>query len=834
LVLSNGPVPYDEHVVVEGGGLRCWGLARGLAAAGLEVTVAVDAAHGDVERRVGGIRVTAFRRDEALIRLMSNMDAVVVSYCMGSTTEYVINHVPAGTLLIGDAYVPIHVEVSARDAVDVEREESEFQADLPRWNAALQRSDLLLVASPQQRLYYTGLLAALGRITPSTYRDDRILEVPFGIHQDETPPAAHPHSANGMHALWFGGVYPWFDASALVDSIRLVRDRGIPFELTLAGARNPFVQHEDFIQHADDALSSAQAAPHVHVVDWVPYRERRRVYEGHDFIISLNKTGPENQFSWRTRLVDYVWSGLPVLTNGGDPLAERLIAAGAAMRLAAATPEAIADAVDLLWREPERLATMRAAMADARLQLDWRLAIRPLVEALEAGITPVDVIQPSLPAGSHAAGGQAPATVLQARMAAVKTYSVRARRYARTHGVPATARVASRVLLSKVPKPTPSARKPHFYVISHQLDMSGAPKVALDVAGDARRALGPGRVTLIGFPPVATTRLAEARRSGIAPQVLQRGMPLPLIRPHDDVLLSSLAVPHDVVNDVLWRLEHGRLRSLQWFVHEDQPQRWWDPSVISRLAPLVEAGRLRVLVPSVQMQSRHAQHLWLDEGVELVPLRIDVTESLRGHRPPEDFQRIRFHLTGSAHDGRKGHAAALSAFQELVLTTDMTDRSRWRDFELHFFGLGDDFMSSELRHLGAAVLQDRFATHQSAPHDSALRLMSKANVVLCCAIYEAFGLYISESMAMGHVVLRNSAAGQEEQLIDGENGLWIGDQDQERFVSCLRRILDRTALSEAELAKWSTRSTELAQASLTVDYGALARWPERAGARSGH
>ena len=823
LVLSNSPVPYRPDVVVEGGGLRCWGLARALSSHGHDVVLGVDGAFGELDLDVGGVRLRSFQRDQVLIRLMEHVDAVVISYCMGGTTDYVLKHLPSGVLLIGDAYVPIHVEVAAREAQDLDLEQREYLADLPSWNAALQRCDLVLVASEEQRLYYTGLLAALGRMTPRSYREERLVRVPFGIHHDEEPPTAHP-PAQELRALWFGGVYPWFDASALVASVTTARDAGAEVHLTMAGAKNPFVRHDHFVDHAEQAIEDALRSGVVDVVPWMPYAQRGEVYAGSDVIVSLNTVGPETAFSWRTRVVDYVWSGLPLLTNGGDPLSERLIAAGAALRLPDATPAAVAEALVLLHGDRGRLSSMRAAMATQRAQLDWRTCVAELAQALHAGVDPAEPVELVRGTVGHAPGVRvAPTTVTGARIEAARTYATRARRHARAYGPARTAKVAARVLASKVPRPG-TASAPHLWVISHQLDPSGAPKVALDVAADARRALGRGRVTVLAFPPVAASRLAEARRTDVPVKVMERGMPLPLLRAHDTVLLNSLAVPIDVVHDVLWRLEHDRLAAVQWFVHEDQPARWWDPGVVARVAALVKAGRMRLLVPSVQMRERHANHLLLESGIDLVPLRVDVPDGLRRSRGPEEFARLAFHLTGSAHDGRKGHMAALLAFQQLVQTTDLSDAGRWRPFELHMIGLGDDFFSAELRHLGTGLLGPRFIPHGAVPHEQALALMNKANVVLCCAVYEAFGLYISESMAMGQVVLRNSAAGMEEQLEDGRNGLWIGDQDQDRFVQALRQVLDRTLTSDDQLAGWSRRSTELAAPSLTAGYEGVAEW----------
>lgn len=824
LVVSNGPVPQGDKNVVEGGGLRCWGLAKGLAAHGHDVTIATNAVYGNRRSVVDGIRVLPYTLSPSFGRLVNAAEVVVVSYCMGQVTDYVIHSLSPQALLVGDAYVPIHVEVAAREADDVEEEQRHYFSDLSRWNVNLLRCDLLLVASPEQELYYTGLLAALGDITPKTYRTTKLLRTPFGIDPAEEPPAAKAMSPDRLDVLWFGGVYPWFNGDALVASVEEARDGGVPVNLTLAGASNPFVRHEHFEQHAADVVEAAKQAGHVKIVEWVPYGERGRVYEGADVLVTLNTSGPESRLSWRTRLVDYVWSGVPLLTNGGDPLAERLLAAGAAIRVHGNDSAALARAYAELWRDPSVLQRMREALRPIRDELAWENCTTLLANALREPETRLLPLRHAQRVAAMAA--PAPGRIGQ-KVQAARWYSTRARRYAKLHGWKRTSVTAVQVVGGRLPRrvthPGVHSAPTRNWVISHQLDNSGAPLVAVDIAVDAVRACGVGSTSLVAFPPIAENRVHDAREQGVDVVTLDSGLPAPRPQFNDQVVMNSLAVARHVVLDVLYRLENGRLSHAQWYVHEDMPEMWWDSDVARRVALLVEAGRLRLCAPSEGVKTSHEAYLGLPGGIEVVPYRLDLNERYLRQRTESDFSGIVFHLTGSAWDGRKGHATVLSAFQRLVLTHDVDD-SRYRPFELHFNGLGTDFASEKLKASGRDILGDRFTSRAAASRDRALEWISSANVVLCDSVYEALPIYVLEGMAMGQLVLRNSCAGLAEQLDDGKNGWWIGDDHADTFVNALLNVLDRERTSDSDLARMSAHSREMVQRYLDADYEHFATW----------
>lgn len=398
LVVSYGPPPVPGVVAVEGGGLRCWGLARGMVAAdpGLAVTLAIPDWHQvPLPPAHEGVRIVRWSRD-SIAALVADYEVVVASYCLGDDSARIADAMRPHQTLVLDAYVPIHVEMCARRSAHPEREYVDFERERRTWEHVLRRGDLFLCASEQQRLYYLGVLGAIGRINPLTYDDDPVRIVPYGVHPEEPVAARRPCSdlidrPEAWKLLWFGGVYPWFDIAGLLEAVQLL-DRIHPTRLVVVGARNPFVRNDDFDRCHERFLELTrrpEVAPLVHLVDWVEFHDRGNWYLDADMTILANQPGMENAVAWRTRVVDYLWARVPVATNGGDPIGEELIAAGAAVRIDPADPHRTAATVAASLRDPQARAAMRERCSRLREKYLWPRAVGPLVEAIAAGRPPV-------------------------------------------------------------------------------------------------------------------------------------------------------------------------------------------------------------------------------------------------------------------------------------------------------------------------------------------------------------------------------------------------------------------------------------------------------------
>ena len=113
---------------------------------------------------------------------------------------------------------------------------------------------------------------------------------------------------------------------------------------------------------------------------WVPYDERDGWLAAADIGVSTHHEHVETEFSFRTRVVDYLWAGLPVVSTGGDELAERVTAAGAGATVPAGDVEALIEALRPLAEDAERRATMGRRAAELGAELAWSRVAAPLAE----------------------------------------------------------------------------------------------------------------------------------------------------------------------------------------------------------------------------------------------------------------------------------------------------------------------------------------------------------------------------------------------------------------------------------------------------------------------
>jgi len=226
--------------------------------------------------------------------------------------------------------------------------------------------------------------------------------VPFGVPETAAPPRdrsvlrrAFPSlTDDDVVLLWGGGIYEWFDPQVLVRAVARVLPAQPRVRLVFLGTRHP-------VPGVRTATSSArEAAAETGVLDravffhdgWVPYDERGRWLAAADVGVSMHKDHVETEFSFRTRLLDYLWSGLPVISTGGDDLAERVAAAGAGTTVPAGDLDALAAALDRAVRDPEWRVTAGAASSALGRSFAWDRVAEPLTDFCAAPVRSPDLV----------------------------------------------------------------------------------------------------------------------------------------------------------------------------------------------------------------------------------------------------------------------------------------------------------------------------------------------------------------------------------------------------------------------------------------------------------
>jgi glycosyltransferase involved in cell wall biosynthesis len=408
-----------------GPAIRALAIARALA--GRHDVELVSTDRCDLDEGGFGCR----RADGAELEAVARDAAVVI--VQGDALRRAPALVAGDAVVVVDLYDPFHLEALERTrGLDPIARRASIGYSLDVVNEQLRRGDFFLCAGPRQRDLWLGHLAAVGRVNEATYAQSRDLSdlvavVPFGT--DPRPPVRTGPGVRGVTPgidagdellYWGGGIYDWFDPLTLLDAVDRLRHRRPLVRLFFAGAQHP---NPAVGETSMAAATRARAdelgltGRHVFFHGWVPYEERANHLLDADVAVSTHFDHLETQFSFRTRLLDYFWAGLPVVTTAGDVLADAVVEAAAGAAVPAEDPDALARAIDLLLAD--RTARTAAGAASARLgaAYGWDRVLEPLVAYCEHPRRAPDLLDPSITEAIGRAGdlaGPAPGHTVRA------------------------------------------------------------------------------------------------------------------------------------------------------------------------------------------------------------------------------------------------------------------------------------------------------------------------------------------------------------------------------------------------------------------------------------
>ena len=363
-----------------GMGIRALELARALSGE-FDVRLLVPNDAGQAREVAGGLTVVT-AGNGGLGEAARGVEAAIVSGHAANGWFHQVSEVAVAS----DLYDPFPIE-----NLHYARQLGEQTADHDRrtFDLALARSDFFLCASPEQRLFYAGALFACGRIGPRNFPEDPVLErllavVPFGVPGEP----ARGNRALGRRAVGlpeegplvlFGGIYDWYDPDLLLSAWPEILRRLPEAHLLFFENPNPettpqrvFARVRERARVIDPGGRSIVFSP------WLPYAARADLYAAADLLVSISSEGLETELSYRTRLLDAAWGGVPSLAVGGGSLARELALAGAAFECPRLAAELAAEVGRLLSDGPGVRKTGEAARRFASAR-SWKDVARPLL-----------------------------------------------------------------------------------------------------------------------------------------------------------------------------------------------------------------------------------------------------------------------------------------------------------------------------------------------------------------------------------------------------------------------------------------------------------------------
>jgi len=383
-------VERDEHILIishdivgeqmAGPGIRYFHLARVLARE-FPVTLAVP--EGSAISGNFSVIVYSSGNDERLVQAVGNARVVVVPAVHAIQIPALWN---AQSPIVIDGYDPFVAE-----ALYLGGDISTLQRVLTK---AYLLGDFFICASERQRDWWLGLLEAHGRINLYTFGEDPSLRklvdvVPFGL-PGEPPQATRPVikgiwpgiGPKDKVLLWGGGLWPWLDPLTAIRAMARVWQRRQDVRLIFPGTRHPNPRMSGIPTHNEAAQTLARElgllGKAVFFGEWVPYEDWSNVLLESDLALTLHPDTLEARLAFRSRVMDYIWAGIPVVATRGDVTAE-LIEKYSLGKLVDYEDEAgVAEAILELLERPRE--TWADCFEYARQELTWEKAAKPLIE----------------------------------------------------------------------------------------------------------------------------------------------------------------------------------------------------------------------------------------------------------------------------------------------------------------------------------------------------------------------------------------------------------------------------------------------------------------------
>ena len=392
-----------------GPGIRAWELACALS----EQFEVMLAAPGEPGRHHDKVRLLGYERDDPLhTRLRSYLANADVVLVMGSLLTQIPLLQDLGKPTIVDLYDPFELEKLAQSAVV----EEQYHATLDQESDAslsleARIGDFYICASERQRDFWLGILLANRRINTLTYAQDPTMRtlidvVPFGM---PPRPPRHRHSVlKGIHPgistddkliFWNGGLWQWFDPLTLLDALVLVLASRDDVKLYFAAGKHfdtdAVPEMPIYTQVVERCRELGLLDRHVFFGDWIPYDERADYLLEADLGVSIHQATLESRFASRSRILDCIWAGLPVISTEGDPLSDMLAQRGLGRTVPPDRPDALAETILKMLADDGLRRRVAAQAQGIREEFAWSRSVEPIASFLGRVAFAPDALQAS-------------------------------------------------------------------------------------------------------------------------------------------------------------------------------------------------------------------------------------------------------------------------------------------------------------------------------------------------------------------------------------------------------------------------------------------------------
>lgn len=380
-----------------GPGIRYYHLSRVLSrhtALTLAIRPQSERALASLQNRLPDVSVIEYTRGqwETIREPAGKADVIILS---PYTISEMLPVVALPAALVIDGYDPLLIEwLTTLDRVNPEQQWVHWRDRIINLFFQYLNGDFFICASERQRYWWLGQLEVAGRINPRTFHNDPSLRnlvdvVPYGLPEE---PARHTRQVvkgvwpgigiDDVVLLWGGGLWSWLDPMTAIQAVARLHDDYPRLKVIFPGTihpnpeigRNMPVRNTEIYAYAEDRglLNNA-----VFFGEWVPYDDWVNVLLESDVALSLHHDTAETQLAFRSRMLEYIWAGVPMIATRGDATSELVLKYNLGEIVDYEDAGGVAQAILRIVESGSD--PYKEGMAAARQALTWEQAAEPLI-----------------------------------------------------------------------------------------------------------------------------------------------------------------------------------------------------------------------------------------------------------------------------------------------------------------------------------------------------------------------------------------------------------------------------------------------------------------------
>lgn len=253
--------------------------------------------------------------------------------------------------------------------------------------SVLQSGDIFSVCGTPQSHMLVGELAMTGRLSHETFGYDFVRVILPGAPAATTG-VSRPHdrvllaaqgiSADDFVVLWCGGYNTWTDVDTLFAALELAM-AGCPRLHYVSVGASTYTAPDNVYDRLLKMIDGSAYRDRFHMLGWRPWAEVSTYYAESDIGLNIDALHYETIYGTRTRLVEMMAAGLPVITSLGSELSYLLRDRQACLSFEIGDWRGLGESLLSVAADPaERARLAQTALAVARSDLSFAVTALPL------------------------------------------------------------------------------------------------------------------------------------------------------------------------------------------------------------------------------------------------------------------------------------------------------------------------------------------------------------------------------------------------------------------------------------------------------------------------